>query len=88
MKSQAEEDLNEARMRWKTLNPEKKAWFLKRWQVAIEGINQMAWSMIHRNSFTVAYEGTNLLWHLAGIAVAVGLSAIPSRKQSIGDANP
>ncbi len=87
IKSHAEEDRRQARMRWKSLNAEEKTWLLKRWRVTVEGVNQMAWSMIHRNSFTVAYEGTNLLWHLAGIALAAGLSAIPSRRHLDRDMN-
>lgn len=83
----SEEDLREARERWKSLNDEKKAWFLERWRATVNGANQLAWSMIHRNSFTMAYEGTNLFWHLTGIAVAIVLGAGSTPKQSTGQVN-
>ena len=87
IKAQAEEDLHKARIRWKSLKAEEKSRLLHRWRVTVDGVNQMAWSMIHRNSFTVAYEGKNLLWHLAGIALATGLSALPARKHPENDVN-
>ena len=82
--SYVDEDLREARDRWKSLNAEKKAWFLERWRANVNGANQLAWSMIHRNSFAVAYEGANLFWHLTGIAVAIVLGTISTPKQSRG----
>jgi hypothetical protein len=85
--AQTDEDLRVARLDWKSLNDEEKAGLLKRWRVSVDGVNEMAWSMIHRNSFTVAYEGTNLFWHLAGVAAAVGLSAIPTPRQSTRGGN-
>ncbi len=82
IKAHSEDDLSEARMRWKSLKSEEKSWFLKRWRVTVDGANQMAWSMIRRNSFTIAYEGTNLFWHLTGMAIALGLIAISSIRKS------
>lgn len=76
--AQSKKDLSEARIRWKSLSTKERSWLLDRWRVTVDGANQMAWSMIRRNSFTVAYEGTNLFWHLTGMAIAVGLIAISS----------
>ena len=68
--------LRRGREIWNSLSAVEKHSVLQRWRAKALWVDELAWSMILQQSFTQAYQGANLYWHLSGLAAALGAALI------------
>jgi len=73
---QWQQDRQQARLLWEKMAADERLNILARWRKKVDWSAELAQSLIIQQSVTVAYAGTNLYWHLAGIGTAIMLAVV------------